>query len=439
MTRRPPSWRFLLAVLLCGAFPFQARAFRVQDHRALTQAALDAAVASGAGAGLAEHRGQVVHGATAEDWNLHVKWTGWHHFYRPEGALSSVLRRGSEDRVRALWDDALEAARNGDLPRAWDRAGHLAHHLQDMASPPHVVPVNHGLSDGFERYGVGASLKRLPRREVSPMSGTDAQRALARETLEAVRTGTLATQDGGALPWSAFWSEPDSASPGAFGVYGPVGNAFGRGEVRWKGTRQRIPPAGPAAFMDDRVASAVAYSGAFLAWAAQRFEEVSAPDAAFVALRAFQPSPELSLEALGGIFSDARGTAPVVGLRGSLPLPHGLGLSVDWTRGLEGGAAPRARPVGGWAFSVLSPPLIAWRPGYAWGVDVRALAGVGLRTWEGGDTRLGVPVGLRAHVPLGANLVASTEVLYQGLRPPGVTWAHGFTWSLGFGVAWGDR
>lgn len=437
--RRPTLWGFLLAVLLCGAFPLRAGAFTVQDHRALTDAALDAALAAGARAELEAHRDHVVHGATAEDLNLHVKWTGWHHFYRPEGALSSALRRGSEERVRALWEDALEAARNGDLPRAWDRAGHLAHHLQDMASPPHVVPVNHGLTDRFERYGVRASLGRLPRREVPPMSGTDAQRALARETLEAVRSDSLTMEEGDTLPWSAFWSEPGATSPGAFGVYGPVGNAFGRGEVRWKGRVRRIPPEASAVFMDARVASAVAYSGAFLAWAAERFEEVTAPDATFVALRGLHPSPELSLEVLGGVYSDARGTAPVAGLRGSLPLPHGLGLSVDWTRGWEGGAALRSRPVGGWAFAVLSPPLIVWRPSYAFGVDVRASAGVGLRTWEGGGTRLGVPVGLRAHVPLGANLVASTEVLYQGLRPPGVTWAHGFTWSLGLGVALGDR
>ncbi len=431
--------RALLASLLLLAVGLSARAeaFSVDDHRALTEAALEAAVASGRGKGLAEHRSSVLHGATAEDLNLHVKWTGWHHFYRPEGRLDSALREGSDSRVRDLWDEALEAARHGDLPRAWDRAGHLAHHLQDMASPPHVVPVMHGLGDGFEGHGIRASLSRRPARQVAPLSGTEAQHALARETLDAVRSQTLATGDGTEIPWSAFWAEPDAATPGTFGLYGAVGNAFGRPEVRWKGRVHRVAPAGPAAFMDARVAAAVAYTRAFFEWAAERFDEASAPDAPGLALRGFRPPPELSLQVIGGLSRDPRGTAPIAGLRAGLPLPHALGLSVDWTRGLEGGSRPG--PAGGWALSVQTPPLWAWRPGYSLGVDLRASVGVGLVSWEGGS-RVGVPLGLRAHASLGGPFVATTEVLYQGLvRPPGATWAHGVSWTVGFGVALGDR
>ncbi|MFP2931969.1 hypothetical protein ACLESO_43750 [Pyxidicoccus sp. 3LG] len=265
--------RALLASVLFLALglPTGAVAFSVEDHRALTEAALDAAIASGKAPGLAEHRSAVLHGATAEDLNLHVKWTGWHHFYRPEGRLASALRRGSDDRVRDLWDEALEAARHGDLARAWDRAGHLAHHIEDMASPPHVVPVMHGLSDRFESHGIRDALTRLPPDAVAPLSGVDAHHALARETLEAVRSQSLTAVDGTVIPWSAFWTEPDSRSPGAFGVYGPVGNLFGGAEVRWKGRPCRVDAAGVSAFMDARVASAVAYSRAFLTWAAQRF------------------------------------------------------------------------------------------------------------------------------------------------------------------------
>lgn len=430
--------RALLAsvLLLAVGLSPRAEAFSVEDHRALTGAALDAAVAKGSGAGLAEHRASVLHGATAEDLNLHVKWTGWHHFYRPDGHLYSALREGSDARVKALWDEALEAARHGDLARAWDRAGHLAHHIEDMASPPHVVPVMHGLGDGFEDHGLGAALSRLAPREVAPLSGVEAQVALARETLEAVRSQSLTARDGTVIPWSAFWSEPDPLRPGTFGVYGPVGNAFGRTEVRWRGRVRQVDSASTEAFVDARAAAAVAYARAFLEWAAARFEEVSASDAPGLSLLGFRPSPELSLQALGGVSRDSRGTAPVAGLRASLPLPHALTLSVDWMRGLEGGARPH--PSGGWALAVQSPPLWAWRPGYSLGVDLRATVGVGLMSWEGGS-RLGVPVGLRAHVSLGGPFVASTEVLYQGLRPPGAAWAHGVTWTVGFGMALGDR
>lgn len=422
--------RALLASLLflaVGLSP-RAEAFSVDDHRALTQAALDSAVASGRAPGLAEHRDAVLHGSTAEDLNLHVKWTGWHHFYRPEGHVHSALREGSDARVRDLWDEALDAARHGDMDRAWDRAGHLAHHLQDMASPPHVVPVMHGLSDGFEGLGARAALGRLPYREVAPLSGADAQLALARETLAAVRSQSLATRDGTLIPWSAFWAEPDSGTPGAFGAYGAVGNVFGQSKVRWRGRVRQVDSASVDAFVDARVAAAVAYSRAFLEWAAERFAAASAPRSEGFVARGFRPPPELSLQGLGGLSRDSRGTAPVAGLRATLPMPHALTLSVDWT---QGGA-------GGWTLAVQSPPLWAWRPGYPLGVDLRATLGVGLYSWQGGS-RLGVPVGLRAHASLGGPFVASTEVLYLGLRPPGATWGHGVSWTVGFGVALGDR
>src|SRR5437868_3916083 len=102
------------AVLLLLGLSTRAAAFSVEDHRALTEAALDAAGPQ-ARPLLAAHRSAVVHGATAEDLNLHVKWTGWHHFYFPEGSLDTALRQASDSRVRELWEEALEAARHGDL------------------------------------------------------------------------------------------------------------------------------------------------------------------------------------------------------------------------------------------------------------------------------------------------------------------------------------
>jgi len=71
-------------------------------------------------------------------------------------------------------------------------------------------------------------------------------------------------------------------------------------------------------------------------------------------------------------------------------------------------------------------------------LDLRASVGVGLVSWEGG-ARVGVPVGLRAHAALGGPFVLSSEVLYQGFAPPGGSWAHGFSWTVGAGVALGDR
>lgn len=421
-------------MLLLLGLSSRAVAFSVEDHRALTEAALEA-VDTQARPLLAAYRSAVVHGATAEDLNLHVKWTGWHHFYCPEGSLDTALRQASDSRVRELWAEALEAARHGDLERAFDRAGHLAHHLEDMASPPHVVPVNHGLGDRFERYGVSASLARAPERQVAPLPGDEAQRALARETLAAVRSQSLPTPQG-PLPWSAFWAEPASHTPGAFGDYGAeVGNAFGLSVVRWRGRAHHVEPSLYAAFMDARVAGAVAYTRAFLEWASDRFEE-AASSSAPVTLRRFRPVPELSVQVLGGLTRDSRGITPILGLRAALPLPRSLVLSMDWTRGV-GGTEPSLRSGGG-SLALLTPPLWTARPGYLWGLDLRATVGVGLFSWEG-QRRVGVPLGLRAHAALKGPVSLSAQVLYQGFKPPQASWAHGLSFTLGLGLAWGDR
>ncbi|WP_224366615.1 hypothetical protein [Hyalangium versicolor] len=422
-----------LLLLLLAVSP-RASAFSVESHRALTEAALDAARGSKGSPWLEAHRAEVMHGATAEDLNLHVKWTGWHHFYFPEGSLDTPLRRASDSRVRELWQEALEAARHGDLDRAFDRAGHLAHHIQDMASPPHVVPVNHGLTDRFERYGIHAALTRIALREVPPLPGDEAQQQLARETLATVRNETLATAQG-PIPWSAFWTEPSTRGPGSFGHYGAeVGNAFGASTVHWKGKALSVEPATYAAFVDARVSSAVAYTRAFLEWASEQFEAAASDNP--VALRGFHPAPELSAQFLGGLTRDSRGTTPIVGLRAVLPLPRSFGLSVDWTRSAGGGHG-LARPAGG-SLVVLSPPLWTARPGYALGLDLRASAGIGLLPWEG-QRRVGVPLGLRVHAAWASPFSLNAEVRYQGLKPPDAAWAHGIAFTLGMGLAWGDR
>jgi hypothetical protein len=299
-----------------------------------------------------------------------------------------------------------------------------------------VVPVNHGPFDGFEGYGVRAALAQASGREVAPLSGTEAQQALARETLAAVREETLALEDG-AMPWSAFWAEPATHAPGAFGDYGAeVGNAFGQAQVRWQGRAHRVAPEGYQRFMAARTAGAVAYTRAFLAWASDRFEEAAASPSS-APLAGFRPTPEVSLEGVGGVVEDSRGTTPVWGLRAALPLPRSLGLSVERTARV-GGRRP-GEPAGSWALSVLSPPLWTARPAYGLGLDVRATAGVGLYAREGG-MRPGVPVGLRARASVGRPLTVSAEVLYQGVAPgAGEGWSHGLGLSVGLGVALGDR
>lgn len=423
-----PRLLSLLAVLM----PLAAGAFSVPAHEALTQAAIDSALEAGGPAALGTYRATLVEASRAEDLNLHVKWTSCNHFFHPGETLNTGFRRDSAARVRELWEEAEEAASHGDLERAFDRAGHLAHHIQDMAVPLHVVPVMHGLSDRFEQYGVVQALARATRREIAPLSGADAQLALARETVEEVRTGTLPAE-GGAIPWSAFWAE--ASQPGTFGHYGEAGNAFGLKEVHWKGRAWTVEPSAYEDFVGARAEAAVAYSRAFLLFAAERFATLA--ESRSLAMRPqWRPASELSLELMGGAAVTApRGATPLAGVRALLPLPWAMGLSAGYARVLGN---PLTGGGNAWSLSVLSPPLLTTRLGYAGGLDLRATVGAGLYSQLGG-THPELPVGLRLHARLGNRLALSAEAQYRAFAPASAPWAQGVTFTVGTGYTWGDN
>lgn len=188
--------------------------------------------------------------AAAEDLVITRKWGNWHHYW-----LSSPMawRRPSPERVTGLEADLLAAIRAGDAPEAWRFAGLAVHHVQDMASPPHVVPVEHGLGDGFEHADVSALIAAAGIAAdglvgpPSPLGPVDAQRALVAETRDALAVPLLC--DDGPLPWTDFWVPPAE------------GRTFGRLGPRRYGAEPGCA-VGTAAFTAARVEAAVAYSRA---------------------------------------------------------------------------------------------------------------------------------------------------------------------------------
>lgn len=426
-----PSIRSLLPLLLALALPLRASAFSVPDHEMITRASVDAVLASGHSPELAANEAAVVEGSRAEDLNLPVKWAGYHHFFHPGTSLDSSFRKDSGARVRVLWQEAEEAASHGDLARAFDRVGHLVHHIQDMAVPMHVVPVMHGLSDRFEQHPAGQAVLG---RQLAPLSGEEAQLALARETLQVIRTSSLPVE-GGAIPWSAFWVEPTSHKPGEFGSYGEVGNAFDSTEVHWHGRTWKVDPSAYDDFVDARVESAVAYSRAFLLWATARLTELAATR--YQATRAdWKPAPALALELLGGAITSVRGATPVAGVRALFPLPWAMGLSAGYARALgnplQGGSG------GSWSLALLSPPLLTARLGYSGGLDLRATAGAGLCALKG-TNQAELPLGLRLHALLSRKISISAEAQYRAFTPATSPWAHGVSFTVGTGFTWGDN
>lgn len=433
--------RSCLLLVLALLLPVGASAFSVPNHEALTRAALDAVHQEGGTPVLERYRATLLEATQAEDLNLPVKWTGWNHFYHPGVTLDSAFRKDSSARVRALWEEAEEAASQGQLERAFDRVGHLVHHIQDMASPPHVVPVMHGLNDRFEQQPLSALvLARAPERQLAPMSGPEAQDALARETLEVVRTGSLSVE-GGAIPWSAFWAEPVPPTPGVFGSYGAAGNSFGQTRVRWRGREWTVDPARYAEFLDARTDAAVAYSRAFLLWAAQRLTVLAEAHTPRFVSGPWRPSAQLALEVMGGAVTTPRGTTPVAGARAFIPLPWSFALSAGYARTLLAPVLPgEEQPLGGgaWSLALLSPPLLAQRLGYSAGVSLRATVGGGLSHQEDQRIHPELPVGLRLQAQLGNRFLLSAEAQYRLFSPTSGPWANGVTFTVGTGFTWGD-
>lgn len=226
----------LVVLILLTSLP--ARAFRLDGHQALTEATaaqvpqLDAWATTLARAN------------RSEDLDLREKWGHSSHYYDPTGAYAGGRRQTSAGRVRDL-NAALDSAIDrGQADEAWDIAGHLLHHIQDMASPLHVVPIPHGLLDGFERQPL--SLGASPPRGLAPLDATAAHHLLAVETRTRVSTPD----------WQTYWA-PASAG---FGAYGAHGRGFAG--------------ASPAetALLSDRADAAVAYGAAFLRHTAARLD-----------------------------------------------------------------------------------------------------------------------------------------------------------------------
>ncbi len=183
-----------------------AWAFQLEGHRVLTERAI--ALERSACPALAEWSSVLIGANLAEDLNLAVKWGRHSHYYRPVGAVDTGWRSTSEVRVEGLaaeLDAALEA---GNIGAAWGELGRILHHVQDMASPSHVVPVKHGLDDPFEsRELTGLTGQRALPEATDPLG---AHHALALETWERVTSE---------VELAAYWVVEGEG----FGAYGESG------------------------------------------------------------------------------------------------------------------------------------------------------------------------------------------------------------------------
>lgn len=182
----------------------------------------------------------IVTGNKLEDINLWNKWIkGYAHFYNPYRQVKvcqlGFCRHSSDFRIRML-----EASlRNGTS--SWGRTvGAATHHLQDMNSPPHVVPVMHSSKDSFESYE-NQQFPALAPNCAALNQNYATVAASSREFLFAMLNRTsIATLKSlsasvpyskagnqGSGPWSALYWQNAHVDSDNFGTYGSFGNNFG--------------------------------------------------------------------------------------------------------------------------------------------------------------------------------------------------------------------
>ena len=224
-----PIRRAVCLLLLVGS---QVCAYGLRDHRFITRRATSVYRDC-----YPQHRFSaletetIIKGNLSEDYNLARKWLKNSHYYNPTKWIRTLYRDDASYRVRYLAEKIQEE--RGD--KRLRKLGQIMHFVQDMTSPPHVIPIVHGLGDGFEKLQVDeASL--IDSEFVCPATGSSPATPLAilkthaLQSLQRVHTEVnTAMRDGKEwlFTWELFWNEGFGSK---FGYYGFFGNRFGEHE-----------------------------------------------------------------------------------------------------------------------------------------------------------------------------------------------------------------
>ncbi len=214
---------------------------------------------------------------------LTIRATNW-HFYPANERLKPIKTRllglmpitiypTSDHILRRRIDELDKEIRKGISDDIFNLVGRILHHIQDMSTPAHVVPVYHGLDvldlvedeinvrDSFEEYsernidsvlgGIIVDHARFQELVHAPQPPDALYDHAARRTLKTLYgpdQGFQARVNGvsARLGWDSYWcpwssDETDEASLHGFGSYGPLGHAFGKSHVLVEDTRYEIP------------------------------------------------------------------------------------------------------------------------------------------------------------------------------------------------------
>ncbi len=133
-----------------------------ESHRAVTSFALDLFQARCGDSPLSAQlkngaiRNAVLDGTELEDAKTFERGWNW-HFYEANETLAKkrwTMRRTSRNIMKKRQEQLFSALKHNETSQLFGIFGRVLHHIQDMNTPSHVVPVYHAEnpSDPFEKY-----------------------------------------------------------------------------------------------------------------------------------------------------------------------------------------------------------------------------------------------------------------------------------------------
>jgi len=178
-----------------------------------------------------------ISGSINEDEISLTRFMNW-HFYNNGGIIGryrkyGILCNGSNEKIfqKRLNELNTLLSSNADKLKIYGIAGRMAHHIQDMSSPPHVIPVYHLGSDKFDSYINDTYVLPDIKPVAYPIDCTPDKLLdqAARNTLNSIKDDVIFT-NGGTIPgesWLKFWHGDDDKNLNGFKKYGEYGNTFG--------------------------------------------------------------------------------------------------------------------------------------------------------------------------------------------------------------------
>ncbi|MCX5849173.1 MAG: hypothetical protein NTW65_06965 [Deltaproteobacteria bacterium] len=174
----------------------------------------------------------------AED-DISLARLGNWHFYNNGNKIGRyyLLFYGANDKTFQKLLKKLENLIASSQPRKeeiYKVAGHIAHHIQDMNAPAHVMPIYHVGEDKFDNYTpasvFGVNITEFCKALSGPVIvPSDLLEQAAQNTLKAVSGQVVFNSDKTFKneTWMKFWGGPENRDLAGFKTYGEYKNVFG--------------------------------------------------------------------------------------------------------------------------------------------------------------------------------------------------------------------